>query len=78
MQEEYPLKESYNFMLGKWMNKVREPKCIHNYKFIKSQDSENFKTGQMGIASFYQCEKCGKEKIVYKYNNDININPWNM
>ena len=78
MQEEYPLKESDCCMLGKWMNKVREPKCIHKYKFIKTQDSENFKTGQMGTANFYKCEKCGKEKIKYKYNNDININPWNI
>lgn len=65
-------------MLGKWMNKVREPKCIHKYKFIKTQDSENFKTGQMGIASFYKCEKCGKEKIEYKYNSDINSDLWNI
>ncbi|MDC2867009.1 hypothetical protein [Bacillus sp. BP-3] len=65
-------------MLGKWLNKVREPKCIHKYIFINTQDSENFKTGQMGTASFYKCEKCGKEKIDYKYNNDININPWNI
>ena len=50
-------------MLRGWINKVKEPGCIHKYNFIKTQDSENFKTGQIGTASFYKCEKCGKEKI---------------
>ena len=39
-------------MLGKWMDKSQEPRCIHNYKFIKTQDSENFKTGQLGQLIF--------------------------
>ncbi|PHF13376.1 hypothetical protein COF84_23555 [Bacillus wiedmannii] len=65
-------------MLRKWINKAKEPKCTHKYNFIKTQDSENFKTGQMGTASFYKCEKCGKEKIEYKYNSDINSDYWNI
>ncbi|PHE40072.1 hypothetical protein COF51_05245 [Bacillus pseudomycoides] len=60
------------------MQKVRKHNCLHKYNFIKTQDSENFKTGQMGIASFYKCEKCGKEKVEYKYNNDINSDLWNI
>ncbi|PED09081.1 hypothetical protein [Bacillus pseudomycoides] len=67
-----------NVFKGKWVQKVRKPNCIHKYNFIKTQDSENFKTGQMGIASFYKCEKCGKEKVEYKYNNDINSDLWNI
>ncbi|MGE6366371.1 hypothetical protein ACQKD9_21895 [Bacillus paramycoides] len=65
-------------MLRELINKVKEPKCIHKYNFIKTQDSENFKTGQIGTASFYKCEKCGKEKIEYKYNSDINSDYWNI
>ncbi|AFQ13272.1 MULTISPECIES: hypothetical protein [Bacillus] len=62
-------------MLREWINKVKGPKCIHKYNFIKTQDSENFKTGRIGTASF--C-KCGKEKIEYKYNSDINSDYWNI
>ncbi|MEJ3741433.1 hypothetical protein [Bacillus tropicus] len=62
-------------MLRGWINKVKEPGCIHKYNFIKTQDSENFKTGQIGTASFYKCEK---EKIEYKYNSDINSDYWNL
>ncbi|WP_416825962.1 hypothetical protein [Ectobacillus polymachus] len=65
-------------MLGKWMNKIKQPECRHKYNFIKAQDSENFMTGQMGIAYFYKCEMCGKEKIEYKYNSDINSDFWNI
>ena len=65
-------------MLRGWINKVKEPGCIHKYNFIKTQDSENFKTGQIGTASFYKCEKCGKEKIEYKYNSNINSDYWNL
>lgn len=65
-------------MLEKWIDKVSGSKCIHKYNFIKTQYSENFKTGQMGTGSFYRCEKCGKEKIKYKYNSDINSDFWNI
>lgn len=65
-------------MLGKWIKKANDSKCIHKYKFIKTQDSENFKTGKIGIASIYKCEKCGKEKIKRKYNSDINSDFWNI
>ena len=65
-------------MLRELINKVKEPKCIHIYNFIKTQDSENFKTGQIGTASFYKCEKCGKERIENKYNSDINSDYWNI
>ncbi|PGU94599.1 hypothetical protein COD71_08240 [Bacillus cereus] len=65
-------------MLGKWLDKLKEPKCIHRYKLIKSQDSENFKTGKMGIVSYYKCEKCGKEKEISKYTNDVNSDYWDI
>ncbi|MGX5587623.1 hypothetical protein ACWKTX_28800 [Bacillus thuringiensis] len=66
-------------MLGNWLDKLKEPKCIiHRYKLIKSQDSENFKTGKMGIVSYYKCEKCGKEKEVSKYTNDVNSDYWDI
>ena len=44
-------------MLREWINKVKGPKCIHKYNFIKTQDSENFKTGRIGTASFVSVEK---------------------
>ncbi|ANS48012.1 hypothetical protein IKC_03421 [Bacillus cereus VD184] len=40
-------------MLGNWFDKLKEPKCIHRYKLIKSHDNENFKTGKMGIVISY-------------------------
>ncbi|UOX98672.1 hypothetical protein MWG54_12655 [Bacillus cereus] len=51
-------------MLGNWFDKLKEPKCIHRYKLIKSHDNEDFKTGKMGIVSYYKCEKCGKVKEI--------------
>ncbi|MBS9803214.1 hypothetical protein [Bacillus cereus] len=65
-------------MLGKWLDKLKEPKCIHRYKFIKSQDTEDFKAGKMGIVSYYKCEKCGKEKEISKYTNDVNSDYWDI
>ncbi|WP_307802557.1 hypothetical protein [Bacillus sp. XF8] len=65
-------------MYNSLLEEIKHRNCIHKYNFIKTQDSENFKTGQMGIASFYKCEKCGKEKVEYKYNNDINSDLWNI
>ncbi|CCW06920.1 hypothetical protein EBGED10_36500 [Bacillus sp. GeD10] len=40
-------------MLGNWFDKLKEPKCIHRYKLIKSHDNENFKAGKMGIVISY-------------------------
>lgn len=73
-------------MLGNWFDKLKEPKCIHRYKLIKSHDNENFKTGKMGIVisyqllviSYYKCEKCGKEKEISKYTNDVNNDYWDI
>ncbi|MFJ7480521.1 hypothetical protein ACIQX5_08505 [Bacillus thuringiensis] len=65
-------------MLGKWLDKLKESKCIHRYKFIKSQDNEDFKAGKMGIVSYYKCEKCGKEKEISKYTNDVNSDYWHI
>ncbi|PGB55364.1 hypothetical protein [Bacillus toyonensis] len=65
-------------MLVKWLDILKEPKCIHRYKLIKSQDSEDFKTGKMGIVSYYKCEKCGKEKEIGKYTNDVNSDYWDI
>ncbi|MET3201840.1 hypothetical protein CN912_30065 [Bacillus cereus] len=65
-------------MLGKWLDKLKEPKCIHRYKFIKSQDNEDFKAGKMGIVNYYKCEKCGKEKEISKYTNDVNSDYWHI
>ncbi|EEK89650.1 hypothetical protein bcere0011_20950 [Bacillus cereus m1550] len=36
------------------------------------QDNENFKKGTLGVVYIYQCEKCGKEKLKCKNNNEIN------
>ncbi len=30
------------------------------------------KKGILGVVYIYQCEKCGKEKLKYKNNNEIN------
>ncbi|PET25953.1 hypothetical protein [Bacillus cereus] len=65
-------------MLGKWFDKLKEPKCIHRYKLIKSHDNEDFKSGKMGIVSYYICEKCGKEKKISKYTNDVNSDYWDI
>ncbi|MEC3194021.1 hypothetical protein P9Z84_14815 [Bacillus cereus] len=65
-------------MLGNWFDKLKEPKCIHRYKLIKSHDNEDFKTGNMGIVSYYKCEKCGKEKEISKYTNDVNNDYWDI
>ncbi|MGE6598759.1 hypothetical protein [Bacillus proteolyticus] len=65
-------------MLRELINKVREPICIHQYNFIKAQDSEDFKRGKMGTVSYYKCEKCGKEKSEYKNNSDINNDFWDF
>ncbi len=32
----------------------------------------------LGRVTPYKCEKCGKEKIEYKYNSDINSDYWNI
>ncbi|AKR09589.1 zinc finger protein 100 [Bacillus thuringiensis] len=65
-------------MLGNWFNKLKEPKCIHKYKLIKSHDNEDFKAGKMGIVSHYKCEKCGTEKEISKYTNDVNSDYWDI
>lgn len=36
------------------------------------QDNEDFKRSNLGVAFMYRCEKCGKEKLKYKSNNEIN------
>ncbi|TKI85309.1 catabolite protein activator [Bacillus wiedmannii] len=36
------------------------------------QDNEDFKRGNLGVTFMYRCEKCGKEKLKYKSNNEIN------
>ena len=50
-------------MLRGWINKVKEPGCIHKYNFIKTQDSENFKTGQIGTASFISVKSVEKKRL---------------
>jgi len=32
----------------------------------------------MGIVSYYKCEKCGKEKEISKYTNDVNSDYWDI
>ncbi|ACK61706.1 MULTISPECIES: hypothetical protein [Bacillus] len=60
-------------MLKKWFkNYLGESHCKHKYIFIKMQDNENFKKGTLGVVYIYQCEKCGKEKLKCKNNNEIN------
>ncbi len=36
------------------------------------QDNEDLKRSNLGVAFMYRCEKCGKEKLKYKSNNEIN------
>lgn len=60
-------------MLKKWFEKyLDESHCKHKYRFVKMQDNEDFKKGKLGIAYIYRCEKCGKEKMKIKSNNEIN------
>ncbi|MED3037370.1 hypothetical protein AVT_04195 [Bacillus tropicus] len=60
-------------MLKKWFeNFLDESRCKHKYSFIKMQDNEDFKSGKLGVAYVYRCEKCGKEKLKFKSNNEIN------
>ncbi|PFM75333.1 catabolite protein activator [Bacillus thuringiensis] len=40
--------------------------------FIKMQDNEDFKKDTLGVVYIYQCEKCGKEKLKCKNDNEIN------
>ncbi|MFJ8529130.1 hypothetical protein [Bacillus sp. NPDC094106] len=66
-------------MLKGWFGKNSEKSnCKHKYNFVRMQDCEDFKRGQLGAAYIYQCEKCGKEKVTYKNNNDINTDFWNI
>ncbi|PEQ02738.1 hypothetical protein CN587_20290 [Bacillus wiedmannii] len=60
-------------MLKKWFEIFGdESRCKHKYSFIKMQDNEDFKNGKLGVAYMYRCEKCRKEKLKYKSNNEIN------
>ncbi|HGH7176385.1 TPA: hypothetical protein ACJMKJ_003984 [Bacillus wiedmannii] len=60
-------------MLKKWFEIFSdESHCKHKYGFIKMQDNEDFKRGNLGVVFMYRCEKCGKEKLKYKSNNEIN------
>ncbi|GAB6449083.1 hypothetical protein bcgnr5380_46840 [Bacillus cereus] len=36
------------------------------------QDNEDYKTAKLGVAYVYRCKKCGKEKLKFKSNNEIN------
>ncbi|WP_234931983.1 hypothetical protein [Bacillus thuringiensis] len=49
-----------------------ESHCKHKYGFIKMQDNVDLKRSNLGVAFMYRCEKCGKEKMKYKSNNEIN------
>ncbi|EJS66858.1 MULTISPECIES: hypothetical protein [Bacillus] len=49
-----------------------ESHCKHKCGFIKMQDNEDFKRSNLGVAFMYRCEKCGKEKLKYKSNNEMN------
>ncbi|WP_346011111.1 hypothetical protein [Bacillus cereus group sp. N14] len=49
-----------------------ESHCKHKHGFIKMQDNEDLKRSNLGVAFMYRCEKCGKEKLKYKSNNEIN------
>ncbi|MDI6678870.1 MULTISPECIES: hypothetical protein [Bacillus] len=49
-----------------------ESHCKHKNGFIKMQDNEDLKRSNLGVAFMYRCEKCGKEKLKYKSNNEIN------
>ena len=58
-------------MLKKWFKIfLDESHCKHKYGFIK--DNEDLKRSNLGVAFMYRCEKCGKEKLKYKSNNEIN------
>ncbi|MFJ8453728.1 hypothetical protein [Bacillus paramycoides] len=61
-------------MLKKWIGKyLDKSNCKHKYSFIRMQDNEDYKNGKLGVAYIFRCEKCGKEKIKFKNNNDLNI-----
>ncbi|MBH0346988.1 MULTISPECIES: hypothetical protein [Bacillus] len=60
-------------MLKKWLGIfLDESHCKHRFRFIKTQDNEDFKRGKLGVVYMYRCEKCGKEKLKFKSNNEIN------
>ncbi|EJR61836.1 hypothetical protein IIO_02744 [Bacillus cereus VD115] len=66
-------------MLKKWFgNYLDESHCKHKYSFMKMQDNEDFKAGKLGTVYMYRCEKCGKEKLQFKNNNEISNEFLNM
>lgn len=45
---------------------------------MKMQDNEAIKAGKLGTVYMYRFEKCGKEKLKFKSNNEISNEFLNM
>ncbi|MGH1287117.1 hypothetical protein [Bacillus toyonensis] len=59
-------------------NYLDESHYKHKYSFMKMQDNEAFKAGKLGTVYMYRFEKCGKEKLKFKSNNEISNEFLNM
>ncbi|KFM99661.1 hypothetical protein DJ93_4789 [Bacillus clarus] len=45
-------------MLKEWLkNNFDKSNCRHKYNFIRMQDNENFRKGELGAVYIYRCEK---------------------